>query len=132
MIGKRQETRRLSAIERRYTNLERTSEIRLKNLYLQIYQRLANIELSYTILMNDIEIYKIKAQEHAAHEIDTEAYLKERSSILNKIKSHNQEVADIQRFMLDIEQLTVYEIELSLFQFYVSPLSLNSQNPPDP
>jgi len=119
MIGKRQETRRISAIERRYTNLEHTQEIRLKTLYLQINQRITNIQLSHEILLNDIEIYKIKVQQHEAHEIDTETFLRERSSILNKIKSHNTEVADIQRYLLDIEQLTEYQAQLDLSQYFV-------------
>jgi len=64
---------------------------------------------------------------------DTESYLKEKSSILNKIKNHNNEVADIQRFMLEIEQLTEIEINFDLLQLYVSPRSitldsLNSSN----
>jgi len=120
-IGKRQEKRRLSAIERRYTSMEHTQEIRLKSLYLQINQRIINIKLSYEIVLNDIEIYKIKAQEHAAHEIDTEAFLRERSSILNKIKNHNTEVSEIQRYLLDIEQLTEFEVEMDLSKYYVSP-----------
>jgi hypothetical protein len=128
MLGKRQEVRRISAIERRYTNLEHTQEIRLKAIYLQINQKITNIHLSHEILLNDIEIYKIKVQQHDNHEIDTETFLKERSSILNKIKSHNTDVADIQRYLLDIEQLTEYEIDLDLLQFYVSPQSI-SLNP---
>jgi hypothetical protein len=130
MIGKRQERRRLSAIDRRYDNIGRTSEIRLKNLYLQINQRLANIELSHTILMNDVEIFKIRRQDHENHEIDTEAFLTAKSSILTKIRSHNQEVADIQRFMLEMEQLTEENIELDLSRFFVSPqsITLNSLN----
>jgi len=125
MLGKRQEVRRLSAIERRYTHLEKTSEIKLKSLYLQVVQKYTNVNLSHEILMNDIEIFKIKALEHANNEIDTEAFLKEKSSILNKIKSHNNEVADIQKFILDIEQLTEFEIELDLVQYYVSPLIIS-------
>jgi len=133
MINKRQEQRRLSAIDRRYTNLEKTSEIKLKSLYLQLVQKYTNIYLSYDILMNDIEIFKIKSMQNAGNEIDTESFLKEKSSILNKIKNHNNEVADIQRFMLDIEQLTEFEINFDLLQLYVSPLSisldsLNSSN----
>ena len=119
MLGKRQETRRISAIERRYSNLEHTQEIRLKALYLQINQKIANIQLSHEILLNDIEIYKIKIQQHEAHEIDTETFLRERSNILNKIKSHNTEVADIQRYILDIEQLTEHQAQLDLSQYFV-------------
>jgi hypothetical protein len=121
MINKRQETRKLSAIDRRYSNLEKTSEIKLKSLYMQVIQKYTNIGLSHEILMNDVEIFKIKAIEYANNEIDTEAFLKDRSSILNKIKTHNNEVADIQRFILEIEQLTEYEIELDLFTYYVLP-----------
>jgi len=129
-IGKRQEKRRISAIERRYSSLEHTSKIRLKSIYLQVNQKITNLHLSHEILLNDIEIYKIKLQQHEAHEIDTETFLKERSSILNKIKSHNTDVADIQRFLLDIEQLTEYEVEMDLLKLYVSPgvVSLNSSN----
>ena len=128
MLSKRQEVRRLSAIERRYDNLEHTSEIKLKAIYLQILQRLTNVNLSHEILMNDLEIFKIKVQQHDAHEIDTETFLKERSSILNKIKSHNSEVAAIQSYLLDIEQLTEYEVNLDLFRLFVSPLVVPSNS----
>ena len=134
MINKRQETRRLSAIERRYDNQIKSSEIKLKNTYLSLIQKITNIQLSHEILLNDIEIYKIKLLEHTNNEIDTESFLKERSSILNKVKSHNTDVSDIQRYLLDIELLTEFEIEFDVLQFYVSPLlvssnSLNSSNP---
>ena len=130
IINKRQEKRKLSAIDRRYNNLEKTSEIKLKSLYLQLVQKYTNVFLSLDILMNDIELFKIKAQEYSKNEIDTESYLKEKSSILNKIKNHNNEVADIQRFLLDIEQLTEFEINFDLISLYVSPrsISLDSLN----
>jgi len=121
MLSKRQEVRRLSTIERRYTNLEHTQEIRLKALYLQVNQKIINLELSHEIILNDIEIYKIKVQQHDNHEIDTETFLRERSAILNKIKSHNTDVADIQRYLLDIEQLTEQESKIDLIKFFVSP-----------
>jgi hypothetical protein len=125
MINKRQEKRRLSAIDRRYDNQGKSSEIKLKNSYHSLIQKHTNIQLSHEILLNDVEIFKIKSQQHANHEIDTESFLKERSSILNKIKSHNTEVSDIQRYLLDIELLTEYEIELDVLQYYVSPLIIS-------
>jgi len=131
MVNKRQETRRLSAIERRYDHQIKSSEIKLKNTYLALIQKLTNIQLSHEILLNDIEIFKIKRQEHANNEIDTEAFLKERSSILGKIKNHNTDVSDIQRYLLDIELLTEFEIEINVLQFYVSPQSVSFSNSSD-
>jgi len=125
MLGKRQEKRRLSAIERRYDNQVKSSEIKLKNTYLSLLQKCTNIQLSHEILLNDIEIFKIKAQQYENHEIDTETFLKERSSILNKVRSHNTDVADIQRYLLDIELLTEFEIEMDMTKFYVSPLAIS-------
>ena len=126
MLGKRQETRRLSAIERRYENQIKSSEIKLKNTYLTLVHKLTNLQLSHEILLNDIEIFKIKQQQHTNNEIDTEAFLKERSSILNKIKNHNSEVSDIHRFLSEIELLTEHEIEMDVIRFFVSPASLTS------
>ena len=128
MINKRQEKRRLSALERRYNNQIKTQEIKLKSLIFSLNQRIANIQLSYEILLNDIEIYKIQIQEHANNEIDTETFLKEKSAILNKIKSHNKEISDIQSFLYDIEQLTEFEINIDIMKFYVSASSLNPPN----
>ena len=90
-------------------------------IYLQVNQKIINLELSHEIILNDIEIYKIKVQQHDNHEIDTETFLRERSAILNKIKSHNTDVADIQRYLLDIEQLTEQESKIDLIKFFVSP-----------
>jgi len=136
MLGKRQEVRRLSAIERRYDNQIKSSEIKLKNVYLSLIQKLTTLQLSHEILLNDIEIYKIKSQQHDNHEIDTETFLKEKSSILNKVKNHNNDVADIQRYLLEIELLTEFEIELDIGEFYVSPQILssgsNTSNSSDP
>jgi hypothetical protein len=120
-LGKRQENRKLLSIERRYDNQIKSQEIRLKNIYIVLKQRLTNLQLSHEILLNDIEIFKIKSQQHDNNEIDTETFLKEKSSILNKIKNHNTDVNDIQRHLLEIELLTEFEIELDIVEFYVSP-----------
>ena len=124
MISKRQERRRLSSIDRRYTLLEKNSELKLKSLYSQLLHRLTDLKLSFEIVTNDIEIFKIRRQEHTNNEIDTESFLTSRSSILNKIKSHNSDVSDIQKFMFDIEQLTSFSFDLDLLPFYVSPLDI--------
>jgi hypothetical protein len=124
MINKRQEKRRLSAVERQYANRVKTSEIRLKSLYVSVIQKLTDIQLSKEILSNDVEIFKIKQQQHANNEIDTESFLSEKSAILTKIKNHNRDVSDIQASLLEIEQLTEQEINFDLQQFYFSPNTL--------
>jgi len=130
MINKRQEARRLSAIDRRYTNQIKSSEIKLKSLYVSTIHHMTNIQLSYEILMNDIDIFKIKQEEHASNEIDTETFLRDKSSILNKIKSHNTEVANTEKYLLDIQLLTEEFIDLDFMQYYVSPaIILSSLNP---
>lgn len=122
MINKRQETRRLSAMERRYTNQIKTSEIKLKQLYLSLNQRIENIRQSHEIILNDVEIFKIKQQQHSANEIDTESFLREKSSILNKIKSHNNELTGIQSSLFEIELLTETELNISLSEYFVPSL----------
>jgi len=124
MINKRQETRRLSALERKYNNQIKTSEIKLKQLYLTLNQRITNIQQSHVIIMNDVEIFKIKQQQHINNEIDTESFLRERSSILNKIKSHNDELSNIQRSLFEIELLTETELFVDLGSFYVPSVAL--------
>ena len=124
MIGKRQETRRLSAATRKYDNQTKAAEIRLKSLFVSINQNLVNLKLSHDIVSNDMEIYLIKSTEHANNEIDTETFLKEKSSILNKIRNHNTEVANIQRQLLEIELLTESEISLDLSAFLISPAAV--------
>ena len=129
MINKRHEVRRLSAADRKYDNRTRAAEIRLKSLFISINQSLANLHLSFEIVSNDIEIFIIKHTEHINHEIDTETYLQARSSILNKIRSHNSDVAAIQRQLLEIELLTETEILLDLTAYLISPASIVPQVP---
>ena len=121
MINKRQETRKLSAIERKYDNQIKSSEIKLRSVFISLNQSLANLYLSFEIVSNDIEIFIIKRTEHANNEIDTETFLQARSSILNKIRNHNNEVASIQRQLLEIELLTEKEISIDLASFFISP-----------
>ena len=121
MIGKRQETRRLSALDRRYENQIKTAEIRLRSLYISINQNIVNLQLSHEIVTNDLKIFSIKQEEHANNEIDTETFLQARSSILNKIRSHNSDVATIQRQLLEIELLTESEVLLDLSEYFISP-----------
>jgi len=122
MINKRQETRRLSAMERRYDNQIKSSEIRLKQLYVSLIQRVTNLHLSHQILMNDAEVFKIKQEQHTNHEIDTETFLRERSTMLSKIRSHNNDITDIQRSLFEIELLTETELHIDLSRFFVSPV----------
>ena len=124
MIGKRQEVRRLSALDRKYDNQTKAAEIRLKALFISINQNLENLRLSVEIISNDIEIFIIKITEHTNNEIDTETFLRERSTILNKIRSHNNDVAAIQRQLLEIELLTESVILLDLTAFFVSPAKI--------
>ena len=121
MINKRQETRRLSALDRRYDNQIKSSEIRLKQLYLTLHQRITNLILSHEVVLNDIEIFKIKLEQHVNNEIDTETFLRERSTILNKIRNHNSDVTDIQRSLFEIELLTETEVSIDLSRFIVPP-----------
>ena len=124
MISKRQETRRLSTIDRKYSNQIKSSEIRLRYIFLSINQNLTNLHLSHAIVTNDIEIFIIKHTEHSNNEIDTETFLQARSAILNKIRSHNNEVATIQRQLLEIELLTESEIMIDLTSYFISPAAI--------
>jgi hypothetical protein len=124
MVSKRQEVRRVSAATRKYDNQLKVAEIRIKALFISINQRLANLQLSYEIVSNDIEIFQIKFSEHHNNEIDTETYLRERSIILNKIKSHNTEVAGIQTALLEIELLTETPLELDIYDYFFQPAKI--------
>ena len=119
MLGKRQEKRQLSAIDRRYENRLKTNEIKLKSLLLSINHKLDNLKLSGIILSNDIEIFKINQQQYINNEIDTERFLQDKSQILNKIKLHNSQIIDIQQSLYEIEQITETSINLDLQRFVV-------------
>ena len=121
MLGKRQEKRQLSAIDRRYDNRLKTSEIKLKSLLLSINHKLDNLKLSGIILSNDIEIFKINQQQYVNNEIDTERFLQDKSQILNKIRLHNSQIIDIQQTLYDIEQITETSLNLDLHCFIVNP-----------
>ena len=128
MLGKRQEDRRISAANRRYDNQIKSAEIRLRSLLISVNQRISNIQLSYEIVSNDIEIFQIKYSEHSFHEIDTETFLRERSVILNKIRNHNSDVSSIQQQLLDIELLTETVIELDLSEYFFNPSKILGVN----
>jgi len=124
MIGKRQEVRRISAANRKYDNQAKTAEIRLKSLCLSVNQRIVNLQLSYHIVTNDIDIFNINHTQYINNEIDTETFLKLKSAILNKIKNHNTEVSDIQKLLLEIALLTETELFLDLTEFLISPAKI--------
>jgi len=124
MISKRQETKRISAANRKYDNQSKTAEIRLKSLCVSVNQRLTNLQLSYHIVNNDITIFEINHTQYKNNEIDTENFLKLKSAILNKIKNHNSEVSDIQKLILEIALLTETEIFLDLTEFIISPAKI--------
>jgi len=124
MISKRQETKRISAANRKYDNQSKSAVIRLKSLCISVNQRIENLQLSFHIVTNDLNIFFINHTQYVNHEIDTEAFLKLKSAILNKIKNHNTEVADIQKLLLEIALLTETEIFLDLSEFIISPAKI--------
>jgi len=124
LISKRQETKRISATNRKYDNQTKTAEIRLKALCISVNQRLTNLQLSYHIVNNDIKVFDINHAQYINNEIDTETFLKLKSAILNKIKNHNTEVSEIQKIILEIALLTETEIFLDLTEFLVSPAKI--------
>ena len=124
MLGKRQEKKQLSTIDRRYENKLKTNEIKLKSLLLSINHKLDNLKLSGIILSNDIEIFRIKQQQSANNEIDTESFLNDKSQILNKVKLHNSQIIDIQQSLFSIEEITEKSINLDLQRFIVNPDSV--------
>ena len=121
MLGKRQEKRQLSALERRSANQLKSNEIKLKSLLLSINHKLDNLKLSGIILSNDIEIFQIKKAQSINNEIDTESFLSEKSQILTKIKNHNSQVIDIQQSLYQIEEITEVPLSIDLEQFTVNP-----------
>jgi hypothetical protein len=121
MLGKRQEKKQLSAIERRYESRLKTNEIKLKSLLLSINQKFDNLRLSGIILSNDIEIYKIKKTQNINNEIDTETFLNEKSQILTKIRNHNNQLIDIQQSLFQIEEITEVSIQIDLQNFRINP-----------
>jgi hypothetical protein len=120
MISRRQEKRKISAIERRYENKKKFEEIHLKSLLLSVNQKFDNLKASGIILSNDIELYQIKEQEYNNNEMDLESFLREKSSILNKIKTHNALIPEIQTALFEIEKLTEMPVTFDLQPFYVS------------
>jgi hypothetical protein len=119
MLSRRQEEKKIKAIERRYEQKIQLSQLELKGLLLALNDNFDNLKASGLILYNDLEIYKIKQQENEANEIDTETYLKEKSLMLTKIKTHNNLLSEIRRQLLEIEKLTATEININLSPYYV-------------
>jgi ABC-type phosphate transport system auxiliary subunit len=116
--GKRQEKKRLSAIDRRHKIKITSEEARIKSKLASIQKDIENAELSKKILDNDDLIYKIKEQQYQNNEIDAETFLREKSSILNKIKIHNTLILSIEKEILELQDMTSHEIQIDLKELY--------------
>jgi hypothetical protein len=117
-LGKRQEKKKISAIERRHKAKQNAEEIKIRTKYGAILREIENIKLSKYILTNDILIYEIKLKQYQNNEIDSETFLREKSSILNKIKTHNTLIINTEKEILEIQNIAEYEFEINLKNFY--------------
>jgi hypothetical protein len=117
-LGKRQEKKKLSAIDRRHRVRVANEEIRIKSKFASILKDVDNIALSRKILLNDEQIYRIKQQQYSNNEIDSETFLREKSAMLNKIKTHNSSVLSIEKEILELQSITGYELQADLTELY--------------
>jgi len=101
-VSKKQENRRMGAIERRYKAKNIADELKVNNLVLAIEADFQDILLNRKATSIEIELFLIKKQQYAENEIDTETYLTAKSHIINRIKLHNSSVTELFKNILNL------------------------------
>ena len=119
-LAKRQETKQISSIERRHKIKTVAETIKIKKLYAAILIDIQDIEQNQKILETDKLIYNIKKQQYNNNEIDTETFMREKSTILTKIKNHNTTVFKTQKNILELETVAETEFELNIDSLKIS------------
>jgi predicted hydrolase (HD superfamily) len=117
-FGKRQENRRIGAIERKYKARDLADELKINNRVLAIRAELTDLQLAKKVVQIDIDIYKIQNEQYEKHEIDTEKFLNSKRNIINTIKNHNSNVTGLYKQILELSAICNSQIPADLSNLY--------------
>jgi len=117
-LGKRQEVRRVSAIERKYKAKDLTVQLIINNKVLAIQADHTDLILAVKVVQIEIDIFMIQKQQYENNEIDTERFLTAKRNIINTVKNHNSAVTALYKNILDLSNSTDSTIPVDLSSLY--------------
>jgi len=126
-LGKRMETKRISAIERKYKARDLADELKINNRVLAIQSDIKDLKLAKKVVQIEIDIFLIQQEQFAKNEIDTEKFLNSKKNIINTIKNHNSSVTALYKDILELSAIcnTPTPADLALSDYYFSLDFLN-------
>jgi hypothetical protein len=118
-VSKKQEKRRVSAIERKYKAKQLADELRVTNQLMSIQAEYQDIIMSKRIVLIEIDIFLLHQEQYSKNEIDTEQFLTHKRNIINVIKNHNSAVTNLYKEILNLSSIcnTPLSADLSNLQF---------------
>jgi hypothetical protein len=119
-INKKQERRRIGAIERKYKAKEISDELRISNLLLAIRADYQDLQLARQAVQIEIDIFLIQKEQYEKNEIDTEKFLTAKKNIINTIKNHNSAVTELYKQILNLSGICNASIPADLKDLYFS------------
>jgi hypothetical protein len=117
-INKKQETRRIHAIERKYKAKDLADELKISNLVLAIKADYQDLILAKQAVKLEIDIFMIQKEQFAKNEIDTEKYLTAKKNIINTVKNHNSTITELYKQILNLSGICNYSIPADLSDLY--------------
>ena len=117
-LGKRQENRRVSAIERKYKAKDLADQLRINNKVLAIQADHTDLILAVKVVQIEIDIFLIQKQQYENNEIDTERFLTAKRNIINTVKNHNSAVTGLYKNILDLSNSTDSTVPVDLSSLY--------------
>jgi hypothetical protein len=117
-VSKKQEKRRISAIERKYKAKETADELKVANKLLSIQADYQDLILSKKSVQIEIDIFMILKEQHEKNEIDMEKYLNAKKNIINTIKIHNSAVTELYKEILQLSSICNSPISADLSGLY--------------
>ena len=117
-VSKKQERRRVGAIERKYKAKDIYDELRISNMIMSIQSDYQDLLLSKKAVQNDVDIFLIHKEQYEQNEIDTEKFLTSKKSIITSIKNHNSAVTALYKDILNLSSVCNSPISTDLNQLY--------------
>jgi hypothetical protein len=119
--NKKQQKRRISAIERKYKTKNSTDENRINNKILSIQANYQDIILGKKATQIEIDIFKIQKEQYQKNEINTENFLTAKKNIINTVKNHNSTVTALYNKIIELAtECNTAAVDINLSDLYFS------------
>ena len=119
-VSKKQEHRRVSAIERKYKSKQLADELKVVNKLMSIQADYQDILLAKQVVQIEIDIFRIHQEQYTQNEIDTEQFLNSKRSIINSIKNYNSAVTGLYKEILNLSSICNSNISADISDLYFS------------